>query len=151
MSDFLDDYDYAIAPGWDADLEDMVLIHNLLGQPPVTQPVDEYPIRTRTLDHQEWGDGVVDHALEFLDFIPVEKIAIIETTFHNGGTLVSAPVTLTVRHHQRDEYVRYNCYSILPQAQTDYAVLDYMVEGELVASLRWRFHRLIRVVEPEED
>ena len=97
------------------------------------------------------GDGVIDHELEFPDFIPVEKIKVIEDDCHSGGTVVSAPVTLTVRHHQRGEYARYNCYSILPQAQTDYTVLDYMVEGELVATLRWRFHRLIRIVEEEEE
>lgn len=146
MEDF--GFEYAIAPEWDADPEDMFFIHDLLGQPPVTQPPDDYPVRTQTLDGQEWGDGRVDHELSFLDFIPVLKIGVIEDTFHSGGTVVSAPVTLAVRHHQRDTYVRYNCYSILPKPGEDWTVLDYMVEDELVASLRWRFTRL-RMIEEE--
>lgn len=152
LNPIFDDYLYAIAPGWDADPEDMQLIHVLLGQPPVTQPPDEYPIRTTTLDGQEWGDGRIDHALEFLDFIPISKIGIIETTFHAGGTLVSAPVTLAVRHHQRAEiegaeWVRYNCWSILPKSGGDWSALDYLVDGEQAAALRWRFQRLRRIVE----
>jgi hypothetical protein len=123
----------------------MTLIHDLLGQPPVTQPPDEYPIRTETLDGREWGDGRIDYALDFLDFIPASKIAVIENTFHEGGTVVSVPVTLAVRFHHRDSYVRYNCWSILPQAGTDYTLLDYMVEEEQAATLHWRFRRLRRI------
>lgn len=140
------EFEYAIAAGWGVDPETLVNIEALLGQPPLSQPPDEFPVRTVTLDGQEWGDGRVDHELLFLDFIPVSKIKVIEDTFHSSGTVVSAPVTLQVRHHQRDAYALYEAYSILPQPQEDFTVLDYMIDGELVCSLRWRFHRL-RVVE----
>lgn len=143
-----DNTEYAVGVGWNAVEEDMVLIADLVGQPPVSQPVDEHPIAEMTLDAQERSQGTISHAFDFLDFIPALKIKVIEDTFHSGGTVENAPVTLRARIHHRGIYQRYNCYSILPKAGRDFTILDFMVEGELVATLRWRFNKLEAISEP---
>lgn len=142
----LDGIEYAIALGHDAEADDMILIHDLVGQPPVTQPPDEYPVIAMTLDGFERSEGAVTHVLNFLDFIPASKIKIIEDTIHASGDNI--PVTLRTLIHHRDEYRYYNCYSILPKAQKDFSILDYMVNGGLVASLRWRFSNLVAIPDP---
>lgn len=126
-------YSYAIAAGWNVALGSLTNVETLLGVPPRTQPIDRFPVRTRTLS-SEVGEGALFHVWEFDEGLKKAKLKIIEDTYLTNGTVVKAQVTINTREHIRDTYTRWNAWIFLPQPGQ-----DYNLDRGLARTLRVRF------------
>jgi hypothetical protein len=133
-------YNYGIAIGWNIPDGSLTNVETLLGYPPRTQPVNEYPIRRVTLDQNVQDNGATNHEWPFEEGIPIAAIKTIEDTFYGGGTVSNANVTIRTRRHNRGEYARYNAVATLPKAPEDY---EY--DRGMARNLRWKFRDLTRL------
>lgn len=119
---------YAIAAGWDvADISltsfTTLLASYLDGIPLAisSQPVNRYPVRTTMLSGAVYGDGMPMQTL----IIPVlsrSAMSHLQSVFFSSGAVISAKVTIRLRAHDLDTWIRWNAYFVLyvPGEDGDY-------------------------------
>lgn len=133
-------YDYRLALGWNVALGSLTNAEDVFGQPPVTQPLDRFPVRRLALAGLETGGGRIDTEWQFLDVLPLAALDSFLTTYFAAGASVAVQVTLYTRLRDLDEYRRYNAYMVQPKPGR-----DYVVEDLYAMALRLPFRRLVQI------
>lgn len=106
-----------------------------------SQPVDRYPVRTDMLSSATYGDGTPAHTL-IVPALSRMAVARLESVYLNGGSLVSAKVTLRTRLHDLDSWSRYNAYFALYSPPNDGSYPEGLGEFR---DLQLRFHLITRL------
>lgn len=117
-------YDYAFAPTWNVALGSLNNVENHFGARNtdvngikrvvgIRSPLlDPFPIRTRLANGSERGDGKVD--TYWLLMLRKAGVKYLLDTYFASETIVKQKWTIYTRVRQRNVYVRYNCWAILP-------------------------------------
>jgi len=137
-------FDYRIGAGHNVALADLRKVEDFAEisprnrpRPPVSQPVNIFPVRTPTLEGAEHGDGFINHVWQWTGQTAA-ALKFIEDTFLTNGTVSSAKTTIYTRLHNRDTFKRYNCYVVLPVPGQ-----DYRYDRGKISNLRLRFRNLV--------
>jgi len=100
--------------------------------PPQSQPIDRFPVRTRTLSQRTRGGGVVRFAWTW-SAMPAGCIAFLVSRYWQDEAILTAQLTVRQRIHRVvDLYEYYNCHATLPSYtyEAGYAV-NVRIEFEI--------------------
>lgn len=91
----------------------------------ISSPVLElFPVRRRVRAGYERGDGLVDTYLDMT--LARYGYKYVLDTYLSSGAVVRAAMTVYIRRHELDSYVRYNCYLTKPASEQD---ITYLRQG----------------------
>lgn len=134
--------EYAWAVGHDVDLADLVNVEDDLLDAcdglyvhPTNAPIDRLPVRERTLDGEERGEGTISHVWNFV--LPLAAIQYIITEYFTvGGIAVpSRDMTINTFDVELGTFTRWNAKVARPKPNEDYT---YDVVDQLTTDLRLR-------------
>jgi hypothetical protein len=121
-------YDYRIANNWDISLGSLANVETMLKPytgnrsiAPVSQFLEPFPIRERTLDGVERGEGTLSIVWTFRA-LPLAAFQYLIDTFFtvSGAQVASRQVTIYTRNH-KFQYARYNANVQRPVVGAEYS------------------------------
>lgn len=118
-----------------------------IARPPRAAPVNAFPVRTRTLDQQERGDGSIEHiwlwdVLSYTAFMYWQ-----DAIFLSGGAYLSTRACTVNTMYTINTYGRYNAYLHLPTPPSthDGSDGDYRIQGGKIVEFRQRMTILAKL------
>ena len=105
---------------------------------PNAQPVEPFPVRRKTLDSYERGDGELTVVWNFAK-LPLAALYYVIDTYLVTSTVEvdSKAITIYTLKRAPDVYLRYNAYLAYPKAGD-----DYRIEGNAALDVKFRFNGL---------